>query len=269
MLKFLYETAFGRMLLKPLTSRAFSELVGFLMNSRPSRLLIPSFVRKNSIDMSEYVPMDFSNFNEFFTRKILPQARPTDMAENHLMSPCDGNLSVYRITEGSRFSVKHSVYDVAALTGDANAARMFAGGICMVFRLCVNNYHRFHYFDDGGELSHRYMSGVLHTVRPIALENTDVFIQNCRECTWMQTRHFGLAAQIEVGAMLVGRIQNHHPKTFRRGDEKGMFLYGGSTVILLLQKDRVAVPQVYFNATARGEELPVRFGQWLGDIGES
>ena len=81
----------------------------------------------------------------------------------------------------------------------------------------------------------------------------------------METQNFGKVIQCEIGAMLVGRILNHQgPGEIVRGVEKGMFLYGGSTIVLLLQKDAAALPEEYFEATARGEETPVRYGAQIG-----
>jgi len=105
----------------------------------------------------------------------------------------------------------------------------------------------------------------LHTVRPIALENGPVFTENCREFTVMKTRHFGKAVQMEVGAMLVGKIRNNHGKhRFKRGEEKGCFLYGGSTIILLLKKDAAIINSSIEKASASGFETRVRMGQRIG-----
>ena len=82
----------------------------------------------------------------------------------------------------------------------------------------------------------------------------------------MKTDNFGTAAQIEVGALLVGKIKNHHGEhTFSRGEEKGMFLYGGSTVVLLLEKDKAILDKSLFEATQKGEETPVVMGERLGE----
>jgi phosphatidylserine decarboxylase len=92
-----------------------------------------------------------------------------------------------------------------------------------------------------------------------------VFTQNCRELTVLNTDHFGLVTQVEVGAMLVGKILNHHGAgPITRGQEKGMFLYGGSTVILLLEKDRATRAPHLLEASLRGEEVPVQMGQPIG-----
>ena len=279
MLRFLYTTVPGRMLLKPLTSRGFSRLAGKFMDSRASTALIKPFVRKNRINLSEYEPAKYRSFNEFFIRKVRPECRP--VAPDGLIAPCDGLLSAYKIDESTRLNIKNSVYSIQTLLGNDPRAAEFAGGTCLVFRLCVDNYHRYHFFDDCAPEPSRFIPGVLHTVRPIALENVLVFHQNCREVTFLHTKNHGLAAQIEVGAMLVGKIHNHKiagiesgggncagkPAAFpaHRGDEKGYFLYGGSTVVLLLNREAAHIPESLYKSTADNQETPVKYGQRLSD----
>ena len=99
----------------------------------------------------------------------------------------------------------------------------------------------------------------------MALAAGPVFTQNCREYTVLNTDGFGPVTQVEVGAMLVGKIRNHQGAgPIVLGQEKGMFLYGGSTIILLVEKDRVSLPQSLLDAARRGEEVPVRMGQRIG-----
>ena len=112
------------------------------------------------------------------------------------------------------------------------------------------------FFDDGKIESSRYIKGKLHTVRPIALEKYPVFCENCREITYLETASFGLAAQIEVGAMLVGKRANSVKSgSFRRGEEKGMFLYGGSTVVVLLRENAAELDEEFFTSTEEGFEI--------------
>jgi phosphatidylserine decarboxylase len=264
-LRFLYGTAAGRLLLRPLTAPGLSRAVGRWMDSRSSRVLIGRFVRKNGIDLSDYLPEDYASFNAFFTRRIRPELRPVDMAPDALVAPCDGLLTAYRIAPDVAFAIKGSRYTVRDLLGGDAAADPFAGGTCLVFRLCVDHYHRYCYFDDGEKGENHFLPGRLHTVRPIALAAGPVFVQNSREYTLLHTEHFGLCAQIEVGALLVGRIDNYHGAGhFARGEEKGRFLYGGSTVVLLLGPGAADIPQALFDAAARDEETPVRMGQAIG-----
>ena len=264
-LVFLYRTVPGRMLLKLLIGRGLSRAAGRVLSSPVSRPLIAPFTRKNGIDLTDYAEEDYSCFNDFFCRRIRPERRPLPADPAELMAPCDGLLSAYRITDGMVLPIKQSRYSVSELLGMDAAARRYRDGVCLVFRLCVDNYHRYCYIDDGQKGPNVFLPGVLHTVRPIALESVPVFVRNCREYTIMETARFGTVAQIEVGALLVGRIDNHDGAgPIRRGEEKGRFLYGGSTVVLLLEKDRVALDEALFTATANGIETPVVMGQVLG-----
>ncbi len=264
-LSFLYNNAFGRIILKLLTARWLSIVAGKFLDSRFSKFLIKKFVKSNNIDLNEYESDNFKCFNDCFCRKIKDGLRPIDTADEAFIAPCDALLSAYNITSDTVLNVKGSLYRIEDLVNDKELAKKYTDGVCLVFRLCVNHYHRYIYFDDGSKGENTFIKGKLHTVRPIALEATPVFKQNCREYTVMQTKNFGTATQIEVGAMLVGKIKNHHADyDFKRGEEKGTFLYGGSTVILLLQKDRVALDKRYFTATENDLETDVRMGQRLG-----
>ncbi len=264
-LRFLYGTLLGRLFLRLLTARWVSRLVGAFLDSRLSKPLIRRFIRKNGIDLNEYYSDGFKCFNDCFTRKIKEELRPIDGSPCALIAPCDGLLSAYKITPDARFWVKGREYTAEALLNDGELARRYSGGVCLVFRLCVNHYHRYVYVDNASKGDNVFIKGRLHTVRPIALEKTPVFKENCREYTVMETENFGAVTQIEVGALLVGKIKNHHRlATVKRGEEKGMFLYGGSTVILLLEKGAAAIREELFTATEGGEETPVRMGEKLG-----
>ena len=264
-LRFLYGCAFGRFILKLLNGRWLSKLVGCFLDSRLSARLSKGFIEKNGIDITEYEKDRFDSFNDCFTRKIKDGARPFDMAPEALCSPCDGLLSVYKIDGSSVIPVKQSVYTVNDLLGGDGAAERFYGGTCLVIRLCVDNYHRYAYIDSGVKGKNNYIKGKLHTVRPIALEKYPVFVRNCREWTLMHTENFGDVAEIEVGALLVGKIKNHDEEgSFIRGAEKGMFLYGGSTVVLLFEADKISLDEKYEPCCGGVTEIPVKMGERIG-----
>lgn len=264
-LKFLYRTPVGRLCLKILVAPWVSKVAGAFMDSGLSKGMIKSFIKKNHIDMSEYEKAEYPNFNEFFTRKIRPELRPFDFETDHFAAPCDGLLSAYHITKDTVLPIKQSSYSIDSLIGSEAEAANFEDGICLVFRLCVNHYHRYAFFDDCKVGKSKFIPGKLHTVRPIALENLPVFTTNSREVTYLDTTNFGRCAQIEVGAMLVGKIVNNvFDRPVKRGEEKGKFIYGGSTVVLLLSKDSIEMSEEYFDATNSGYEVPVKMGQMLG-----
>ncbi len=264
-LNFLYNTAPGRIVLKALTARGLSQAAGVFLDSPLSKPLIAPFVKNNNIDLEECANTDFTCFNDCFTRQLKSELRPIDMDPSHLVSPCDGLLSVWPIENDTVLPIKQSHYRISDLLGDEKTANVFAGGTCLVFRLCVNHYHRYAYFDNGTKSDNRFIPGRLHTVRPIALRALPVFTENCREVTLMKTENFGHAAQIEVGAMLVGKIDNYHdagPMT--RGQEKGKFLYGGSTIVVLLEKGKAQIDEEILRSSANEEEYPVKMGEKIG-----
>ena len=264
-LNFLYKTVCGRILLKLLTTRGLSKLCGAFLDSPCSAFLIKNFVRKNNIALEDYQTEGIRTFNQFFRRKIKDGLRPFDMDESHLCAPCDGLLSVWNIDKGTVLPVKQSLYTVKRLLQNSELAAEYEGGLCLVFRLCVNHYHRYSYIASGKKSDNIFIPGVLHTVRPIALESLPVFTENCREYTLIENPVFGKLIQMEVGAMLVGRIVNHEGEGFaERGKEKGFFEYGGSTIIVLLKKDTAIIKEEILSASQTGIETPVKMGEQIG-----
>lgn len=265
LIRFLYGTAAGRICLKPFVSRSFSRFMGKLLSGRISRLLISGFIRRNHIDMSEYEKRDYVSFNDFFTRKVRADARPIDCDPYHLISPCDGNLLAYDITPDSCFTVKRIKYSLESLLCSREIAARFCGGTCLVFRLTPAHYHRYIFIDNIREFGTIYIDGIFHCVRPPALMNTPVFITNCREYALMATENFGSVVHMEVGAMSVGKISNHEIACpIRRGEEKGFFEFGGSTVIVLLAKGVARLRPDIAESSAYGLESPVQLGEQIG-----
>ncbi len=265
MLNWLYRTVPGRMVLKVLTRPGISKVCGRALETRASAALIPLFIRKNHIDMQEFSGAPYRCFNDFFCRPVREGARVVEQSDEVMIAPCDGLLSAYPIEEGLVIPVKSSRYSIADLLRDEELAARFDGGSCLVYRLCVNHYHRYAYVESGVKSDNRKINGVLHTVRPIALRELPVFTENAREYTVIHTEHFGDVVQMEVGAMLVGKICNLHGEgKVSRGQEKGYFLYGGSTVIVLTEKGQVHFPEKLFAATREGREVPVKLGQRIG-----
>lgn len=264
MLNTLYKSRTGGYVLKLITKPGFSRKCAGILDSGYSRVYIKHFINKNEIDMSEYVPERWRSFNAFFTRRIRPDARPVDLSPTSFISPCDGFLSAYRITPDCSFTVKGARYTVVSLLASERLAREYTGGQLYVFRLMPVNYHRYIYPDDGTKGMNVPIAGKLHTVRPVAQGKYRVYTTNSREYTVLHTRHFEDVIFMEVGALMVGRICNHHQRyAFTRGEEKGYFEYGGSTIIMLV-KNGVTRLDDDFSACARGIEVPVRLGERIG-----
>lgn len=267
MLKFLYQNIAGRMLLKLLTRPFVSKIAACYMTSQFSTWSIDRFIKNNHIDMSLFEEKKYTSYNDFFTRKIKPSARRVEHSPHSLIAPCDSKLTCYTIDKDSTFFIKGSPYTVESLLCDKVLADEFSGGICLVFRLCVDDYHRYIYFDDGKKSDNNFIKGVLHTVNPIALKKYNFYKTNCREYTVMETVNFGKAVQVEIGAMMVGRIVNYHKEyTFLRGEEKGYFMFGGSTIVILLKKDKAVINDDIICNSAENTETIVKLGETIGEV---
>lgn len=262
--KFLYRTFIGRLILKILTRPFLSRLVGKYKDSAASAKSVKKFVKKNGIDMSCYEECEFKSFNDFFTRKIKDGARPIDCEPTHLIAPCDGKLSVYTADENGEYAIKKSVYKLKDLIGEENADA-FRGGTLLVFRLAVDDFHRYSFFDGGTAGKTVKIKGVLHTVNPIATEKYKVYSQNSREYTLIRTDNFGDAVYAEIGAMMVGRIVNHGKREFARGEEKGYFQFGGSTVVVVLKKGAALIDADILRNVENNYETKVRLGEKIGE----
>lgn len=264
-LRFLYKNSIGRFILKGLIQPPVTKVAGAYLNSSFSKRMIPRFIKQNNLQMDEYEPMTYRSFNHFFMREIKPKVRLLSQDELSLGAPCDGKVTVYPINKKQTFKVKNSEYDLAELLDSTSLAEEWQGGCAVIFRLTPDDYHHYYFIDEGTISQHQKIAGVFHTVQPIAVHNEPVFSRNAREVTVIETKNFGKIAQIEVGALMVGKIKNvKESGNCQRFEKKGWFEFGGSTVILLFQKNQVRIdPELYSN-TENNLETIVKFGQVFG-----
>ena len=235
------------------------------MDASFSRLFVKGFVKKNNINMSEYEDVKYTSFNDFFSRDVKKECRFFPENEHDLFSPCDSKLTVYQIDENSVYKIKNSIYDIESLLQNKQLADEYINGVCLIFRLTADDYHRYCYIDNGELLSVKKINGVLHTVRPISLKHYNIYKINSREYSIIKTENFGQVIQIEVGALFVGRIKNNAISgSVKRRNEKGSFEFGGSTIIMLFQKDKVVIDEVINNNTRDNKETIVKMGYKIG-----
>lgn len=261
---FLYNHFFGRVFLKLLVRPFISKIGGIYMNSALSKKRIKKFIKTNNIDMSQFEKCDYKNYNQFFSRKILSESRIIDRDKNSFISPCDSKLSVFRIEDNSVFKIKDSYYRIEDIIQDSKLAKEYVGGYCLIFRLTVDDYHRYCYVDDGTKEKNIPIKGIFHTVNPIALEHYNIYKRNAREYTILHTNNFEDVIQVEVGALMVGKISNHHQEyQFKKGEEKGTFLFGGSTIILLV-KDVIQIDEDIIYNSLNQDETIVKYGERIG-----
>ena len=272
-IKALYGTFLGRAISALIAAPPFSRFYGWLQDRPKSKRKVKPFIEKFEIKMTDFLPEEgrstddpYSTFNQFFTRRVTETARPFAQGEA-FPAPCDARYFAYAsLDDEVSIPVKGSCFKASALLNHPKWNAVFEGGPGFIARLCPVDYHRFHFPDSGRMVDSWRIPGALHSVNPWALAfREDIFMINEREVTILETEHFGKLAYVEVGATCVGKIkQTHTEETFERGDEKGMFLFGGSTVIVLGEPGKWAVDERILGYTEEGTEAYLKMGQALG-----
>lgn len=263
-LHILYETIPGRILLKLFfAGKGYSEWNAKRNSTRKSAKKITPFVKEYGIVMSDFESREYTSFSDFFTRKLADGKRAFSADKTDLIAVADSKLLCYRIASDGKIPIKNSIYTVRELVGE-DIHGDFNDGYCLVFRLTVDDYHRYCFFDNGRVTRQKYIKGKLHTVSPISSRRYKVFSENCRSVSYLQTDNFGDCYQIEIGALLVGKIINHPIENFCKGQEKGFFEMGGSTCVVLLKRNVIEIDADILEHSERGIETKVLIGERIG-----
>ncbi len=265
-LRFVYEHPLGVLPLQGLIKRAaFSRWYGRKMDAPASRTKIAPFIRDYDLDPADFAaPVDsFRNFNEFFYRKLKPEARPIDPAAP-VVFPADGrHLGFPRISEIEAFFAKGQRFDLRGLLGSDDLAERFAHGSLVLSRLCPVDYHRFHFPCAGTPGPAEMIDGPLYSVSPIALRRHLHYLwENKRTLTRVETPHLGLVLVVEIGATCVGSIHQTYTEgqPVEKGAEKGYFAFGGSSTITLFEPGAVTLAEDLLENSAKQVELYARIG---------
>ena len=261
--RFLYTHVFGRGLLKIIMKLHLDRIAVWFLRSSLSKILIDRFLRRNNISVTPQQRASFRSYRDMFART---QETTADKTPSHLISPCDSLLSAFPIDENSTFHLKNSHYKISDFLQDEALAKRYIGGTCLIFRLCVSDYHHYCFIDDGYQGENHFIPGVLHSVQPICCETVPVFVLNRRSWCRMDTENFGSVVQCEIGALVVGGIINHKENArVCRGEEKGHFDLAGSTIVLLLEPGKMALLPELTDALSQQDEVRVTLGQWIGN----
>jgi phosphatidylserine decarboxylase len=265
-LHLLYETTFGRLLLGAIFARPWYSGLNAMLDKRPSSARkIQPLVERFGIDMSEYPGQSYESYESFVTRKIDPARRPIAGDPDALIAVADSRLLAYSVSSDGRIPVKQSSYTITELLRDPGLAAAYNEGTCLLFRLGTEDYHRYCFADDGEVIRTRVINGVLHSVQPISSKRYKAFSENHREYAIIETANFGTMVTVEVGALLVGKINNHDVTSCLRGQEKGYFSLGGSAILILLKPGTVSIDSDIMEHSRRQIETKVRLGEKVGE----
>ncbi len=270
-LRFAYENPVGRLSVWLIARRAvFSKWFGRRMSKPASALRVVPFITQYNLDVDEFAksPFDYKTFNDFFYRALKPDARPIAGGDDVAVLPADGRHLVFpNIDAAEGFYVKGAKFTVRELLDDEELASRFAGGAMVISRLCPVDYHRFHFPVAGTPRESRLVQGWLYSVSPIALRRRIRYlVENKREVTVVEGSPFGPVAMIEVGATNVGSIrQSFVPgRPVAKGDEKGLFAFGGSCVITLFTRGSIRFDEDLVAQSREQRETYAKMGERLG-----
>lgn len=270
MLKWLYNKPLGKLTLHMLFKRkCLSAIVGWFMDTRISRAQIKPFIDRCQLDLGDYQVKDynaFKTFNEFFYRKINPDKRPVKGA---VVSPADCRLLAFKnLSNISSFFIKGSEFTIESFIENKMLAEKYDSGSMVIARLAPTDYHRFHFPASGIISESQTIKGKYFSVSPIALKQSlNIFCQNKREYSILSTTDYGDVLICEVGATMVGSIiqtykSNQHVIA---GQEKGYFAFGGSTIVMFFEKDKVNLADDLLSNTSNGYETLINMGDAIID----
>jgi phosphatidylserine decarboxylase len=251
----------------------YDWLLAAYQNTKRSARQIEPFIRKHHIDMSEFKPVAYRSFAEFFDREFKEGARRFPAEPGAMGAFAEARYFGWEeLDADQRFPVKSHSLRAEDILDSADRARPFLGGPVLLARLSPVDYHHVHYFDDG-ETSLWYRLGHrLWTVNWHALQNEPrILMRNERVVSILKTRNFGRVAFVEVGALSVGRIVQAHPndRPFRRGAEKSAFRFGGSAIVVFGEAGAWRPADDIVEHTRQNVETLARLGESIAQAGSA
>ena len=148
-------------------------------------------------------------------------------------------------------------------------AEEFNEGAMAIIRLAPVDYHRYH-FPVSGKLEKIIdIKGDYFSVSPIAMKKSlEIFMKNKRSITLIEGEKYNRYLFAEIGATMVGTIVNttKEKELVLKGEEKGYFKFGGSSVMMIFKKGIVNFDKDILENTKNGYETSVKMGEGIGSF---
>ena len=272
-IRVLYQTLLRRNIGKR-TLQLFKSLTvkqGKKLDTEASVSGISTFIDFYNVNLEEvdYKSLDdFKTFNEFFYRRLKPGARTADSFDPMIvLSPADCRCVVYQsLTKSKEFWIKGQNFSAETLLANSSIDHTMFESIA-ICRLAPQDYHRFHCPVECTFERSYTVDGKYFTVNPMAIrERIDVFTDNIRTVAILNSDIFGKIAYVCVGAMMVGSVvlTVKPGQELKRMDEVGYFAFGGSTVILLFEKNSIKFDKDLRRNSKKPIETLIKVGNSLG-----
>jgi phosphatidylserine decarboxylase len=205
----------------------------------------------SDLDLSEAKQSRFRSVHDCFTRELKDGARPIDMSDGTLVSPCDAIVGACgTVRDGMLLQAKGFPYSLQDLLDDPTLVQQYRNGTYVTLRLTSSMYHRFHAPHDCRVEQVTYISGDTWNVNPIALKRVEsLFCKNERaviRCRLKSTDQ--LVTLVPVAAILVASIRLHFldvllhlryrganvipcDAQMSKGQEMGWFQHGSTIIV--------------------------------------
>ncbi|EON62738.1 phosphatidylserine decarboxylase [Coniosporium apollinis CBS 100218] len=241
-----------------------------------SKEKIKGFVDFYHINMDDFEPSDidaYDNFEDFFVRAHKPGSRPIHRKDDPsgAVVVADSRAVVYEtVAESKKLWIKGSDFSITNLVMDKQLGPKFADGSVASFRLSPQDYHRYHSPVTGTIKCFRSMPGDYYDVDPWALRSdVDILTRNARDYVVIDSEEFGEVLFVAIGAVEVGTVKIHDEwqkpgSKITKGDELGIFQFGGSSIIVAFQKGRIQFDEDLLSVSRRAIAMDVEVGMSLG-----
>lgn len=253
-----------------------AERAGKYESSPTSKKQIKAFVDFYGIDMSQFEPSDineYPTFQDFFIRKHKPGFRPIASPDDKTIATCvaDSRLVVYdSLPQARSIWIKGHHFTLENLVGAEEPLKKWADAAVASFRLSPQDYHRYHSPVTGHVKWYKSIHGDYYAVDPLCIRSDiDVLTSNARCVVAIQSEELGEVLFVAIGAKEVGTVKIHEhfqkPGTqVQKGDEIGMFEFGGSSIIVAFEKNRIKFDHDLVYHSNRSVEVNVEMGMTLG-----
>ena len=234
----------------------------------------PHLFQKYNLKVDEFwrIQKSFQSFNEFFYRKLRPNARPIQPLSNQVVFPADGrHLLIPDLSLTQKIYAKGQSFDLARLLGDKILASHYEGGSLLISRLCPVDYHRFHFPCSGKIGETRLINGSLFSVNPIALrKKLSIFWENKKILFCDRKFKGGKDRSTPHWCYLCGKVHiTSKPNTLvNKGENMDIFAFGGSCVITIFPPSSIKFNQDLVEQSNKGFEYYAQVGQCLGTFDE-
>ncbi|GAA6036505.1 hypothetical protein JCM8097_003538 [Rhodosporidiobolus ruineniae] len=247
---------------------------GFKYDSPSSAREIEPFIKFHNLNLEEVLdPLsEFKTFNQFFYRKLKPDARPiADPDDPRTLVSCADCRAMFfqTVNDATSIWIKGREFSIARMLGEHYGSRAaeYEGGSLAIFRLAPQDYHRYHSPVDGVMGRQEYIAGQYYTVNPMAIRSAiSVYTENVRLVAPISSPVFGDVMNVWVGAMMVASINmtKKEGDEVKRGDDVGYFAFGGSTIVVVFKPNTVQFDEDLLRNSRHSVETLIRVNTRIG-----